>query len=111
MINSVAQMQQDFKKIQEQAKLARLERLQKYADQNLQVPADFPLDPKGFIQGGQDAYQSRAGDLYLLTEEQIKQLEFGTILYDFKTGEAVIARLDLIPPERFNGFTRWGTRR
>lgn len=78
-------------------------------------PTGTRFDDASLVKGGKGPFESKAGDINLITAEQIKQLERhnpGTVIYNYKTGEELVLGLDDIDPEsliKIGGkFSQWG---
>lgn len=80
------------------------------------APNGTVFEEGSFIKGGNTPFQSKAGDINLLTEQQIKQLERhnpGTVVYNYKTGEELVIGLDdfdkdLLKLKIGGKFSQWG---
>ncbi|MNT76794.1 hypothetical protein D3C72_2158410 [compost metagenome] len=71
------------------------------------------LSSDSFVKGGKGAFQSKAGDIRLITPEQFKALPENTRLYNFKTGEDFIVGVDdaavsTLTRKIGGKFTEWG---
>lgn len=61
------------------------------------APTGTTFESGSLVKGGKGPFESKAGDLNLITEEQLKQLERhnpGTVVYNYKTGEELVIGLD-----------------
>lgn len=80
------------------------------------APTGTRFEDGSLIKGGKGPFESKAGDVNLITEEQIKQLERhnpGTVVYNYKTGDELVIGIDDFDKEllklKIGGkFSQWG---
>jgi hypothetical protein len=79
-------------------------------------PVGLKFEEGSLVKAGKGPFESKAGDINLLTEEQIIQLERhnpGTALYNFKTGEEFVINVhdfdkQLLKLKIGGKFSQWG---
>ncbi|MNT54782.1 hypothetical protein D3C72_1919680 [compost metagenome] len=79
-------------------------------------PATIKFENGSLIKGGKGPFESKAGDINLITQEQIQELKLthpGAVLYNYKTGDELIVGLDDFDKEllklKIGGkFSQWG---
>lgn len=80
------------------------------------APTGTTFEQGSLIKGGKGPFESKAGDLNLITEDQMKQLERhnpGTVVYNYKTGEEHVIGLDdfdkdLLKIKIAGKYLQWG---
>ena len=80
------------------------------------APTGTTFESGSLVKGGKGPFESKAGDLNLITEEQLKQLERhnpGTVVYNYKTGEELVIGVDdfdkdLLKLKIAGKYLQWG---
>lgn len=70
-------------------------------------PKGMVFDERGVFKGGNGAFESRLGDMNLITPAQLEKLPKGTVLYSFN-GEKVVVGVDRIDGDTRGGFLAYG---
>jgi|GEM_PF-6157520 hypothetical protein len=98
-------------KVMRHQEMDRLESIHGFIDR---APESMTLAKESLVKGGKGPFQSKVGDLHLVTPEQLKALPEDTRLYNFRTGEDLVIGVDdLRDPAKFAAkiggkFTEWG---
>lgn len=70
-------------------------------------PKGMIFDERGVFKGGNGAFESKLGDMNLITHAQLDKLPKGTVLYSFN-GEKVVVGVDRIDGDTRGGFLAYG---